>query len=274
MALVRKYSRELIDPANLKLKILIAAFPGFGKTTFIADCPNVGIGVSETGHGKGLLSVAYKNVEYVEINSYDDFEAYCGGAIFQDKDTLGLDSLSDMGRSFIKEKALKIPRAKGESQKRAMGVPELDDYGTIGELTRKLTKKFIDLPKHIVVSSALRIDKPDPEQLQAETLIGPDFAGQMFLGSTAMFDIVLIGRTRSVLRDPRDAKTRYTQRYWMTEASGGYLAKNRLCIDPNVGSFLPAEMIYDLHTGSGTFNDIYNRAKDAYVKYLAEVAKV
>jgi hypothetical protein len=173
-----------------------------------------------------------------------------------------------MVRTFIKEKALSMPRQKGESQKRALGVPELDDYGVMGELTRKLIRKLLDQNRHTVCTCGLRIDKPDPENGQGEMLIGPDLAGQMFLGSTAMFDIVLIGRTRSLLRDPRDAKSRYTERYWLTEPSGGFLAKNRLSVAEGGGSFLPAELIYDLKAGTGTFNDILGRAVRAYEECL------
>jgi hypothetical protein len=267
MALVIRSTKELIDPKNLKLKILLVAMPGFGKTTFLSKCPNIGIGVSETGHGRGLLSVATSDIQFVEVNSYDDFDAFCSGTVFKDKDTLGLDSLSNMTKTFIREKALSIPRTKGESQKRALGVPELDDYGVIAELTRKLTKKLLDQPKHIVVTSGLRIDKPDPENGQGEMLIGPDFSGQMFLGSSAMFDIVLIGRTRNFLRDPRDAKSRFTERYWLTENQGGFMAKNRL--SAGVGSFLPSELIYDLTKNTGTFDDIYTRSVKAYESCLA-----
>lgn len=222
----------------------------------------MGLGVSETGHGKGLLSIASKDVDYVEISSYEDFDAYCSGTIFKDKASLGLDSLSDMAKTFIKDKAISIPRAKGESQKRLLGVPELDDYGVMAELTRRLTKKLIDQPKHIIATAGLRIDKPDPENGQGEMLVGPDFPGAMFLGSTAMFDIVLIGRTRTLLKDPRDAKTRFIERYWLTDASNGFLAKNRLSV--NNGSFLPKELIYDLDKNTGTFDDIFTRAMKAY----------
>jgi len=264
LALVIRSSKELIDPVNLKLKILCVSQPGFGKTTFAANAPKPLIGACETGHGQGLMSVAQKAVDYVPLSNYNDFEAFCSGTISKGYDTDVLDSLSDMVRTFIKEKALSMPRQKGESQKRALGVPELDDYGVMGELTRKLVRKLLDQPRHTVCTSGLRIDKPDPENGQGEMLIGPDLAGQMFLGSTAMFDIVLLGRTRSVLKDPRDAKSRYTERYWLTEPSGGFLAKNRLSVAQDGGSFLPAELIYDLKTGSGTFNDILNRAVKAY----------
>lgn len=268
MPLEIKNSLALIDPKNLKLKILLVAMPGFGKTTFISKCPNPLVGVSETGHGKGLMSVATSGIDYVEINNYNDFDSFCSGVIGKDKETLALDSLSDMTRTFIKDKALSIPRSKGESQKRAIGIPELDDYGSIAELTRKLTKKMIDQPKHIVVSAGIKVQLPDPETLQGDTLIGPDFAGQMFLGSTAMFDIVLIGRTRSKLRDPKDAKSRYQERYWLTENANGFIAKNRLSTE--VGSFLPTELLYDLDNNIGTFDDLLSRAKGAYEKFLAK----
>jgi len=77
-------------------------------------------------------------------------------------------------------------------------------------------------------------------------------------------------RTRSVLRDPKDAKSRYTQRYWITESPGnGIIAKNRLSV---IGgkSFLPAEMIFDPETNQGTFQDFYNRATKAYSEFLAK----
>lgn len=269
-----KRSRNLIDPKNLKLKILIYGLAGVGKTTWETSAPNIGVGVCETGWGKGLLSVAAKDFEYAELSSYADFDTYCSGTIFKDKDTLCLDSLSECVKTFIKEKALSIPRAKGESQKRAVGVPELDDYGVIAELTRKLTKKFIDQPKHIIVTSGLRIDKPDPENYQAEMLIGPDLPGQMFLGSTAMFDLVFCMRTRARLRDKNDAKSRYTERYIITESDGsGVIAKNRLSVGEGqaLKSFLPSEVVVNYQTGEGTFQWFYDKAISEYQKFLSAI---
>lgn len=270
MALIIKNTKDLINPGKLRLKILLVSQPGFGKSTFLAESPNPGVGVCETGHGKGLLSVASKEIDYTELDSYNDFDTFCSGEIFKDKETYGLDSLSDMTRTFIKDKALSLPRQKGESQKRTLGIPELDDYGTMAELTRKLIRKLLDHDKHVVVTCGLRIDKPDPENGQSEMLIGPDLPGAMFLGSTAMFDIVLIGRTRSKLKNPNEAKSRYTERYWLTEPSGGFLAKNRLSIDDKGGSFLPTELVYDREKGTGTFKDIYDRATKAYADFLKQ----
>jgi len=270
MALIIQNTKDLVNAKDLKLKVLVIGMYGSGKTTFMSTFPKLGAGVCETGHGKGLMSVAAAGIDYAELTSYNDFESFCSGTIFKDKESMGLDSLSEMVRTFIKEKALSLPRAKGESQKRTLGVPELDDYGVMGELTRKLVRKLLDINKHICVTSGLRIDKPDPETGQGEMLVGPDLAGQMFLGSTAMFDLVLQLRSRSVLRDPKDAKSRYTQRYWITESPGnGIIAKNRLSVEGGK-SFLPSEMIFDPATNQGTFNDFFNRATKAYNEFIAK----
>jgi hypothetical protein len=266
MTLQINNTKNLISPKDFKLKVLVFGLPGGGKTTFMSTFPNLGAGVCETGQGSGLLSVASKNLDYVKLSSYDDFDAFCSGAIFKDKESVSLDSLSEMVKTFIKEKALSIPRKRGESQKRALGVPEQDDYGTMGELTRKLLRKLLDQNKHVVVTAGFRVDRPDPESGQGETLMGPDLPGQMFLGSTAMFDVVLCLRTRSMLANPKDAKSRYMERYFLTEANGsGIIAKNRLSTEFNK-SFLPSEMVFNPQINTGTFEDIYGRVMTEYKK--------
>jgi hypothetical protein len=261
--------RSLIQPEKFKLKMLVYGLHGVGKTTFLATSPNLGVGVCETGLGKGQLSVARYAHDATDLKSYNDFEEFCSGTVFKEKETMGLDSLSDASKTFIKDKALTIPRLKGDTAKRAIGIPEIDDYGSMGELTRKNVRRLIGVDKHIVVTAGLRIDKPDIENGQGEMLIGPDLPGQMFLGSTAMFDLVLCLRTRSVLRDPKDAKSRYNERYFLTESSGSIIAKNRLSVDEG-GSFLPSEVVFDEKKGIGTFNWFLNEAKTAYAKFLAE----
>lgn len=271
MALVLRNTRDLIKPDEYRLKILLYGLHGIGKTTFLSTVPDIGIGASETGHGKGLIGIATKDLDYVELNSYDDFAEFCALSVFKDKSAIGLDSLSDVVKTYVKVKALSIPRSRGESEKRRMGVPELDDYGTMGELTRMNLRKLIDQPKHIVVTAGLRIDKPDPEGGQSEMLVGPDLAGQMFLGSTAMFDLVLCMRTRSRLKNPADAKSRFTEYYYITNSpgSGGIIAKNRLAVKDGK-SFLPQEVVFDPEKGEGDFNWLLNRAKTAYTDYLKD----
>jgi hypothetical protein len=269
-------TRELVAPDKLRLKILIYGFPGAGKTCFLstANSPEhkMLVGSCETGHGRGLLSVASAGFDFTELNSYNDFETFCSGVDAKPYGAIGLDSLSWANKTFVKDKALSLPRSKGESQKRALGVPEIDDYGTMGELSRKLIQKLIDQPQHVIVTSTLRVDKPDADN-GGETLVGPDLPGQMFLGSTAMFDLVLCLRTRSVLRDPRDAKSRYTERYFLTENTGGILAKNRLSVSDKGLSFLPTEVIFDLQNGIGTFDYILKLAQEAYTEFLLKHPK-
>jgi AAA domain len=276
MALILRNTKDLIKPGSLKLKILIYGIHGSGKTTFLSGVPNIGIGASETGHGKGLIGVAGHNLDYVEVNSYQDFDDFCSGAVYRDKESYGLDSLSDIVKTYVKAKALSFPRMKGETLKRNAGVPEIDDYGVMGELTRKLLRKLIDQDKHIVVTSGLRIDKPDIENGQGEMLIGPDLAGQMFLGSTAMFDLVLCTRTRPVLDRPNDPKSRRTEYYYITNSPGnGIIAKNRLGVKGGK-SFLPPEMVFNPGEdgkGPGSFTDLLTRANEAYAKFLAEEQK-
>lgn len=272
MPLQLKNTRELVAPEKIKLKILLHGMAGTGKTTFLstANSPEhkLIVGACETGHGNGLLSVAQAGFDFFELNSYNDFDEFCGGVAAKDYDVMGLDSLSWANKSFVKDKALSIPRSRGESQKRQLGVPELDDYGTMGELSRKLVQKLINQPKHIIVTAGMRIDRPDMESGQGETLIGPDLPGAFFLGSTAMFDIVLCLRSRSVLRDPRDAKSRYTERYFITENQGGILAKNRLSVSAKGISFLPSEVVFNPEKGTGTFDYFLNAAKTAYQDFL------
>ena len=273
MPLVIQNTRDLVDPKNFKLKVLVFGLYGAGKTTFLSTAPDLGLGVCETGFGKGALSVAGREIDYVDLKSYEDFDTFASGGVFKEKASKGLDSLSDMVRTFIKDKALSLPRAKGESLKRALGVPELDDYNVMAELTRKLLRKLLDQPQHIVVTAGLKVDKPQEESPMAgDTLIGPDLAGQMFLGSTAMFDLVLCLKTRSKLKDPKDAKSRYTERYFVTENNGsGILAKNRLSVAGGK-SFLPSEVIFDPETGEGSVPYFIELATKTYQKYLDEKA--
>jgi hypothetical protein len=266
-------TRELIAPDKFKLKILIYGMAGSGKTSFMASANSLEhkllAGVCETGMGKGQLSAASTGYTACDLESYNDFQEFCTKppAGF---DVYGLDSLSWANKTFVKDKALAIPRAKGESQKRLLGVPELDDYGVMGELSRKLVQQLLNQPTHIIITAGLRIDKPDFENGQGDVLVGPDLPGAMFLGVTAMVDVVLYLGTRSVLRDPRDAKSRYTERYFITENTGGRLAKNRLSVNEKGVSFLPTEVLFDPASGLGTFDWFLNKAKAEYTKYLLE----
>ena len=111
MSLEIKNTSKLIHPNNLKLKILLYGLSGVGKTEWATSAPNPGVAACETGHGNGLLTAAYKNVDYVSPSSLAEFEMFCSGAVFKDKSSIILDSLSRTAyKTFIKDYALSIPQ--------------------------------------------------------------------------------------------------------------------------------------------------------------------
>ena len=261
-----KNTKDLMDPDKLRLKVLVYGLAGTGKTLWASAAPNPGFIACETGQGSGLQTIAQKGLDYVEPQTIADFEAVCRGQIFEDKDTIVLDSLTEMNKTFIKDAALAIPRTRGNSMKRQRGVPELDDYGTMAELTRRLLRRLLDLDKHIVVTATLKVDTPDPESGKGSLTIGPELPGQLFRGSPAMFDAVFCMRTRSLLRDPKDAKTRYSERYFVTQPTNTIIAKCRYGGDN--APFLAPEETFSLESGAGSFTDILDRIKAGYAKLL------
>jgi len=266
MSLVVRSTKDLLNPATYKAKILVVGAPGSGKTRFLSTVPGIGIAACETGEGNGLLTLGdpdIPKVDFVEPGNKDEFEAFCAGRVFKENPAVGVDSLTEMVRAHVQSFVLTIPRRGFESEKRRMGVPEQDDYGTMGELTRRYLRQLLSLDKHVVCTAGIRIKEPNEANPSAETMIGPDLPGAMFLGAVAMFDIVVILRTRSVLRDPKDAKSRYLQRYFVCEPMGGMLAKCRPSWAKK--SLLAPEEVFDLNTGAGTFPYFLNKITAGFV---------
>lgn len=262
MTVTIRNTRELVGE-RFRFKVLLYGLPGVGKTSWLAGVPNIGIAACETGTGKGLLSVADRGLDFCEPTSLADFAAICSGSIFKDKAAVGLDSLSEMSRTFIKDAALSIPRKGFDSPKRSKGVPELDDYGVMAELTRKYLRGLLDLDKHVVVTATEKVQMPDAESGRGEYLVGPELPGQMFTGSAAMFDFVLRLRTRPKLRTPGDKKSQYIERYFITNSDGaGTIAKCRSNVTGK--PLLDLEEIWDPATGRGSFQYLLDKILAGY----------
>lgn len=270
MALIIKNSKNLIDPANLKLTILVFGNSGLGKTSLLGTVPGIGIAAIETGIGAGLASIADLGVDYVTPENYDQVKEVTDGKVFKDHSAIGIDSLTAMERRIIKDKALSLPRTRGESLKRQIGIPELDDYGSMAELTTARLEDLLSLDKHIIVTALEKVKQPD-ENGKGSYAIGPDLPGSMFTTAPGMFDIVLRLRARTKLADPKDAKSKYVERYFETAADGqDGLVKSRF--NRRGFSFLPKELVFDLATGSGGFPDILRRIKEGFAKVQATQA--
>lgn len=241
---------------------------GVGKTEWIGSCPpdKTGIAACETGLGSGLLTVADRGYDHVVPESLSELEGFCLGKVFPKKEILVVDSLSAMARTFIKDAALKIPRKQGDSEKRKMGVPELDDYGSIGSITASLLNKLFvnNQDKHIIVTATERWDRPNENDPPGtDSLFGPQLAGQMFTEAPALFDFVLRLRVREAFRVPGDAKTKFLQRVFQCERSRNVIAKCRA----NNGKgkqLLDSEEVFDPQAGIGTFNYLVNKIVAGY----------
>lgn len=77
-----------------------------------------------------------------------------------------------------------------------------------------------------------------------------------------MFDVVMKLTSRSALKDPRDPKSKYLERYFLTESDGQYICKSRL--RNGTKSIFPNEVVFDADRNLGTFNWFLQTALKSY----------
>jgi hypothetical protein len=250
-------TRDLIKPESYNWKVLLVAPPGIGKTTWVGTAPDVGIAACETGEGGGTLSIVKAGVDFVEPRTFADFRSICYDTFgpFQKKRTVALDSLTYMTRTFIKEHVLSAFPAKNprEAMRRQAGIPSGFDFGEIAELTRNLLNALLNQKKHVIVTTLAKSEKDDNGIIVG---IKPDLPGALADAAAAMFDTVIYLKVRKLLKDPRDPRSAYMQRYFVTQADGVHLAKDR----NNSGRpFLGQEEIFDKDSGEGSFPYLLNK---------------
>ena len=264
MSVTIKNTKTLVDPAHFRFIGLVYSLPGTGKTTWVGTCPpeDTGIAACDLGNGSGLLPISEQPFDYIEPENLTDLEKFAKGEVFPNKKILVLDNLSTMARTLIKDAALSIPIAGSATRK--YGVPDLKDYSTMAEMVRRILIVLINAnpTKHIIVCAHEKYDRPNENDAPGtESLIGPELSGQLFTAAPSMFDFVLRLRTRSLLRNPADAKSRYSQRYFTTNQESGVIAKCRATV--NKKPLLDREEIFDLD-GAGSFPALLQKIVAGY----------
>jgi hypothetical protein len=139
--------------------------------------------------------------------------------------------------------------------RRQAGVPTGFDYGDIADVTRTLLNYLLAQNKHVVVTALEKLEKDDNGVV---TAIGPDLPGALGTSAAAMFDSVLYLKIRRVVRDPRDPKSAYLERYFITNGDGIHVSKDRNA-STNYKPFLDQEEVFDPATGRGTFEALFKK---------------
>lgn len=128
---------KIFKPADHKIKALIYGASGSGKTTFASTAPKPIFASAENG----LLSIADKEVPYVEIKTIKDLSDLLTHLKTQPHDfkTVVIDSITEIN-DVIKE----------EIEKKKGGQMTLPDWGVLSKKINKIIRAFRDLPMHVI----------------------------------------------------------------------------------------------------------------------------
>jgi hypothetical protein len=247
---------NLVTPENLKWKVLIIGDSGTGKTSWLSTAPDIGIAACETGHGSGMLSIAHSSVDFVEPKTFLDLRSVCLDTFepFQKKGTIGLDSLTAMTKSLVKDHVLSAFPTKNpkEAMRRQAGVPSGLDFSDMADLTRVLLTYLLRQNKHVIATALAKYAKDDNGAIIG---VGPDLPGALGTGAVAAFDSVLYLKVRKIYKDPKDAKSAFYERYFVTGNDGFHAGKDRN--SDKFKSFLSPEEVFDPSRNLGTFPALF-----------------
>ena len=251
MPLIVKTTRGLIRP-GWKMKVLIYGVAGAGKTTWAGSAPAPLIGACETGEGHGLMPLANREARYVRLTTVEELDEFIQFAAKDpDSQTVVLDSVTAMCQTFVKDKALSLPRRGPESEKRKLGLPELDDYGSMGELIRSRVMRLLEIDKHVILTALRRHREGDPERGVPE-LIGPMLPGAAFEAVPGMVDHVFLLESRRKIVNGKSTFVRTL----ITAPRGIIVAKTR------VKDGLHPELEWTDDASPGSFQSIYQRLSE------------
>lgn len=161
------------SPTTHKIKAVVYAPSGAGKTTFGATCPKP-IFASAEG---GLLSIAHINPEYVEIKTIQDLRDLL---LYLKKgehsyETVVLDSITEISE-IIK---VGIEKKSGKSM-------TLQDFGTLSKTIREILRGFRDLPMHVLF---IALEKQEKDGDVVVRYV-PDLSGKSSTEIAQFMDIV------------------------------------------------------------------------------------
>jgi phage nucleotide-binding protein len=199
-------------PQDAKIKSLVYGSSGVGKTTLGTTAPKPLFISAESG----LLSVADKAVNYVEIKSLQDLrDVY---ALLQKGEhgyeSIVIDSLTEI-QSFIINKITQGKR-----------MPQKSEWSDFGFEMNKILRLFRDLPYHVIFL-ALETEKDDEDD---RSRYMPDLYGKVRTAGCAYMDFV--GRMAVFNIQEGDAKV--AKRAISFTATDRWIAKDRSGKLPNI----------------------------------------
>ena len=125
-------------PQDHKIKALIYGPSGAGKTVFTGTADKA-IYASAEG---GLLSIADKNPDYVEVKSLKDLTDLHSYLLNQkhDYETVVIDSITEINEII-----------KTQIEKKAGHSMQLQDWGELAKVLRTIFRQFRDLPMNVIL---------------------------------------------------------------------------------------------------------------------------
>lgn len=187
-------------PTSHKAKALIYGASGSGKTTFAGGAEKV-IFASAEG---GLLSIASKLPNYVEIKSLQDLKDFYLYLKTQkhDFETVVIDSITEIN-DIIK---IDIEKKTGKAM-------QLQDWGTLSKEIRNIFRSFRDLPMHVVFIAQETIDEKDENgtaskivpslngKASTEIAYFMDIVGYIFVAKDGSHKVITASNARLLTKD-------------------------------------------------------------------------
>lgn len=211
-----------IGVEDVKINAMIYADPGIGKTTFVESAnrhPALRPVLFFNLEG-GLLSVAHRRPNSIDIESTDHFETLLhlyaqGDPRLRRFPTIAMDSASELQRGSLQEHIIR--RAGSRSGRSSINDIDRDDYGRMTVQLGRTLSMMRDLPCHTLITA-------HPRALDNDGVVSsvfPGFTPRLATQVMGFFDFVWY----MYMTVDEDGSTE--RRYLLTRDRGPYKAKTR-----------------------------------------------